>query len=125
MICIMGGCKLNGGSEEDRTLYLLNANQALSQMSYRPTTNILIRYANAYRVFIIHRAPDFNKQKFYFYLSLCALYFLIGKYLNTCFWYSGYSGYFLTEIPSAILELPTKIKIKSMTPAIVQLNTPK
>ena len=40
MICIQAtlgeGIIANGGSEEDRTLYLLNANQALSQMSYRP-----------------------------------------------------------------------------------------
>ena len=28
--------KLFGGSEGNRTLYLLNANQALSQVSYRP-----------------------------------------------------------------------------------------
>ena len=27
---------INGGAEEDRTLYLLNANQALSQVSYSP-----------------------------------------------------------------------------------------
>ena len=30
---------LIGGAEEDRTLYLLNANQALSQVSYSPNIN--------------------------------------------------------------------------------------
>ena len=44
----------NGGAEEDRTLYLLNANQALSQVSYSPKTiYILINKLINYNYFFI------------------------------------------------------------------------
>ena len=33
---------LYGGDEEDRTLYLLNAIQALSQVSYAPITDVIV-----------------------------------------------------------------------------------
>ena len=38
------GFRLFGGDEGDRTPYLLNAIQALSQMSYTPETDILLTH---------------------------------------------------------------------------------
>ena len=47
-----------GGAEEDRTLYLLNANQALSQVSYSPNIfNAFLLYA-----YVKRKSTNFYKK---------------------------------------------------------------
>ena len=95
---ILGGFLMFGGDDRDRTDYLLNAIQALSQVSYAPITDTIISKLTVFVniLFFFFQEIDDNIHSMLFSLNKIDNYYIIDVILFKDIYEKNSNGHFGT-----------------------------